>query len=110
MVLVPDLKRGQLYGFRAFGEFKPEQGLRFDSGKVLLDPYALAVAIPKTYSRTTDKKPAMKSIVVDPSTFDTGRATTHCNGRSSRRLPMRCMCAASRAIQGSGVAPGNAGT
>ena len=25
-VLVPDLEPGQLYGFRAFGEFKPEQG------------------------------------------------------------------------------------
>jgi glycogen operon protein len=69
-VLVPDLKPAQLYGFRAFGEFKPERGLRFDSSKVLLDPYALAVAIPKAYSRTADNTPAMKSVVVDPRTYD----------------------------------------
>jgi isoamylase len=69
-VLVPNLNRGQLYGYRAFGKFKPEQGLRFDSGNVLLDPYALAVAIPKAYSRAADNTPAMKSIVVDPRTYD----------------------------------------
>jgi len=69
-VLVPDLKPGQLYGYRAFGKFKPAQGLRFDSGKVLLDPYALAVSIPKAYSRAAENTPAMKSIVVDPSTYD----------------------------------------
>jgi isoamylase len=69
-VLVPDLKPGQLYGFRAVGEFRPEQGLRFDSSKVLLDPYALAVAIPNAYSRVADNTPVMKSVVVDPSTYD----------------------------------------
>ena len=50
-VMVPGLKQGQLYGFRADGEFKPERGLRFDGTRVLLDPYALAVAVPRSYSR-----------------------------------------------------------
>ena len=68
-VLVPDLKPGQLYGFRAAGEFKPEQGLRFDRSKVLLDPYGPAVAIPKAYSRTGGAPP-MKSIVAEPGSYD----------------------------------------
>ena len=58
-VLVPGLKPGQLYGFRADGEFKPEQGLRFDSTKVLLDPYGRGVAIPNAYSRGGGNTPAM---------------------------------------------------
>ena len=69
-VLVPGLKPGQLYGFRATGEFNPRQGLRFDNGKVLLDPYGLAVAIPKDYSRAGGDTHAMKSIVADPSGYD----------------------------------------
>jgi isoamylase len=69
-VLVPELKPGQLYGFRAIGEFKPEQGLRFDRKNVLLDPYGLAVAIPKEYSRTGGDTPAMKSVVADPGGYD----------------------------------------
>src|SRR5262249_1215584 len=68
-VLVPDLKPGQLYGFRAAGEFKPEQGRRFDRSKVLLDPYGPAVAIPKAYSRTGGTPP-MKSIVAEPGSYD----------------------------------------
>jgi glycogen operon protein len=69
-VLVPGLKPGQLYGFRADGEFKPEQGLRFDSTKVLLDPYGRGVAIPNAYSRGGGNTPAMKSIVADPGSYD----------------------------------------
>lgn len=63
--------QGQVYGFRVVGPYKPELGLRFDRDKVLLDPYARAVAIPKTYSRMgDDTAPAMKSIVADPSSYD----------------------------------------
>ncbi|HTR63916.1 MAG TPA: glycogen debranching protein GlgX [Candidatus Binataceae bacterium] len=68
-VMVPGIREGQLYGFRAGGEFSPERGLRFDGSKVLLDPYGLAVAIPKAYSRTDASAPAMKSIVVDPGNY-----------------------------------------
>jgi glycogen operon protein len=35
---------GQLYGFRVDGPYEPEAGLRFNAAKVLLDPYARAVA------------------------------------------------------------------
>ncbi|HEX6558469.1 MAG TPA: glycogen debranching protein GlgX, partial [Longimicrobiales bacterium] len=40
---VPDLKPGQLYGFRVDGPYQPERGLRFNPAKLLIDPYAKAV-------------------------------------------------------------------
>ena len=39
----PDLRPGQLYGFRAHGPYEPEQGHRFNPHKLLLDPYAKAI-------------------------------------------------------------------
>src|SRR5690242_9272055 len=36
---VSDIKPGQIYGYRAQGPFEPAAGLRFDSQKLLLDPY-----------------------------------------------------------------------
>ena len=75
-VFVPDLKPGQLYGFRVTGPQAPERGLRFDPDKVLLDPYGLAVAVPKSYSREAASRPgdnaasAMKSVVVDPGRYN----------------------------------------
>ncbi|HEX6912871.1 MAG TPA: glycogen debranching protein GlgX [Longimicrobium sp.] len=41
---VRGLGPGQLYGFRVDGEYAPERGLRFNPFKLLLDPYARAVA------------------------------------------------------------------
>ncbi len=75
-VFVPNLKPGQLYGFRAAGPYQPERGLRFDPDKVLLDPYGLAVAVPKAYDRQAAGRPgentaaAMKSIVADPGLYN----------------------------------------
>src|SRR5436309_357251 len=43
-VSLPDLRPGQLYGFRVSGPYDPEHGLRFNSSKLLLDPYAKAIA------------------------------------------------------------------
>ena len=37
---VPGLKAGQLYGYRVHGRHAPEEGLRFNGAKLLLDPYA----------------------------------------------------------------------
>ncbi len=36
---VPGLAPGALYGFRAHGAYAPEQGHRFNSNKLLMDPY-----------------------------------------------------------------------
>jgi len=41
---VEGIRAGQLYGYKAKGEYRPEQGLRFNEAKLLLDPYAKAVS------------------------------------------------------------------
>jgi isoamylase len=41
---IPDLKPGQLYGYRVHGPFEPENGLRFNPNKLLIDPYAKAIS------------------------------------------------------------------
>ncbi len=68
-VLVPGLRPGQMYGYRAHGPYEPERGFRFDDNRVLLDPYGLAVAIPKGYRRDSTEV-AMKSVVADPRCYD----------------------------------------
>jgi isoamylase len=75
-VFVPGIGPGQLYGYRAHGPYEPERGLRFDPGKLLLDPYGVAVAVPESYSRAaachagSTMATAMKSVVADLSTYD----------------------------------------
>ncbi|RYV50933.1 glycogen debranching protein GlgX [Pengzhenrongella frigida] len=41
---VPGIGAGQRYGYRASGVFDPARGLRCNSAKLLLDPYARAIA------------------------------------------------------------------
>ncbi|MBO9582495.1 MAG: glycogen debranching enzyme, partial [Sphingobium sp.] len=48
-VRVPGVKAGQLYGYRAEGEWTPEKGLWFDPAKLLVDPYATAIDRPFRY-------------------------------------------------------------
>lgn len=50
-VFVPGALPGQIYGYRVQGPSSPANGLRFDSTKVLLDPYSPGVVVPKSYSR-----------------------------------------------------------
>src|SRR5580692_10696302 len=76
-VFVEGLQPGQLYAYRAHGPFDPSQGLRFDASKVLLDPYGRGVVVPIDYSRDDAARDgydnattAMKSVVVDPHTYD----------------------------------------
>ena len=40
---LPDVRPGQLYGFRVHGPYEPSRGHRFNPNKLLLDPYARAV-------------------------------------------------------------------
>src|SRR3954470_13677361 len=37
------MKPGQRYGFRAYGAYDPDKGLRFNAKKLLVDPYAHAI-------------------------------------------------------------------
>ncbi|MBF2077757.1 MAG: glycogen debranching protein GlgX [Synechococcales cyanobacterium T60_A2020_003] len=75
-MFVPGIKTGQLYGYRVYGPFDPSKGLRFDSSKVLLDPYAKAIVGWETYDREAAIYPgdncahALKGVVVDPSTYN----------------------------------------
>jgi glycogen operon protein len=40
---LPDVRPGQLYGYRVDGPYEPERGHRFNATKLLLDPYAKAI-------------------------------------------------------------------
>ena len=74
---VPDVQAGQIYAYRAIGPNEPQQGLRYDADKVLLDPYGRCrchASLPM--SRAAASRPgdnaatAMKSVVVDPAAYD----------------------------------------
>ncbi|RJP24230.1 MAG: glycogen debranching enzyme GlgX [Candidatus Abyssobacteria bacterium SURF_5] len=41
---IPGIKPGQLYGYRVHGAYNPAEGNRFNPAKLLLDPYARAIA------------------------------------------------------------------
>jgi isoamylase len=75
-VFVPGLRAGQIYGYRVSGPYAPEKGHRFDSQKVLLDPYGKALALPEWYSRKAasitgdNTATAMKSVVADLHLYD----------------------------------------
>jgi isoamylase len=43
-VFLPDAEPGQLYGYRVYGPYDPAAGHRFNASKVLIDPYAKAIA------------------------------------------------------------------
>ena len=40
---LPDVRPGQLYGYRVHGPYDPAKGMRFNPHKLLLDPYARAI-------------------------------------------------------------------
>lgn len=75
-VFVPGVANGQLYGYRISGPFEPWNGHRFDGTKLLLDPYAKAVAVPENYNRFgvslphRVRTPAMKSVIADMSLYN----------------------------------------
>ena len=76
-VFVPGILPGQIYGYRAYGPFVPDQGYRFDPSKVLLDPYAKAIVNEANYDRLAAAEigydncaEALKGVVVDTSRYD----------------------------------------
>ncbi len=90
-IYLPDCQPGQLYGYRVYGPFEPQNGLLFNAAKLLLDPYAKAIAGDIQWHRsmfgydieaqgderyltpnTEDNAAyALKSVVIDPA-FDWG--------------------------------------
>jgi glycogen operon protein len=75
-VFVTGLQAGQVYAYRAAGPYLPNEGLRFDPTKVLLDPYACAVVGQEHYDRQAACYPgencphALRGVVVDRRTYD----------------------------------------
>ena len=82
---IPDVAPGTRYGYRVAGPWDPEQGLRFNVNKLLLDPFAKAVSGEVTVDEaifgyvmgepddmdTTDSAPYVpRSVVVGPDDFD----------------------------------------
>lgn len=80
---VPGIQPGQQYGFRIHGPWQPSEGLRCNSDKLLLDPYAKAVSgsviwdeamFPYRFADGPDGPPATKdnvsfvprSVVINP--------------------------------------------
>ena len=49
---LPDILPGQVYGYRVHGPYEPAKGHRFNPNKVLLDPYAKAIAAEVKWSDT----------------------------------------------------------
>jgi len=41
---LPDVRPGQLYGYRVHGPYAPPEGHRFNPAKLVIDPYAKAIA------------------------------------------------------------------
>ncbi|HJU65136.1 MAG TPA: glycogen debranching protein GlgX [Gemmatimonadaceae bacterium] len=41
---LPDVRPGQLYGYRVHGPYDPEEGHRFNPGNLLIDPYTKAIS------------------------------------------------------------------
>ena len=82
-VYIPDISHGQFYGYRVHGPYEPQNGLRFNPNKLLIDPYAKSIAGPVNWHpsvfgfdlddeekdlsfSTTDSAPYIpKSVVID---------------------------------------------
>ncbi len=75
-ILVKGLKPGQLYGFRVHGPWDPENGMRFNPAKVLLDPYSRAVVVNDVYDRDAacgredNSGSCMKSVIAPVDGYD----------------------------------------
>src|SRR5664279_6566175 len=56
-IFVPGIKTAQLFGYRVDGPRDASGGNRFDSQKVLIDPYGKSVSVGQHYDRAAASKP-----------------------------------------------------
>ncbi len=114
-VFMPDVKEGQIYGYRVNGPSDPANGMRFDPSKVLLDPYGRGVVVPKNYNRAAagregdNAATAMKSVVVDPRSYD-WEGDAPLKRPSSRTVVYEMHVAGFTRNPNSGVSPDKRGT
>lgn len=71
---LPELASGVRYGFRAEGDFLPDQGFMFNPNKLLLDPYAVAISKPFEPDGTLYAHDMANLNSMSPSDLDSGRA------------------------------------
>jgi glycogen operon protein len=82
---LPGVQPGQLYGYRVYGPYEPQNGHRFNPNKLLIDPYAKALSGPVgwhpsifgyqpghpdedlSFSEEDSAPYVPKSVVIDPS-------------------------------------------
>src|SRR5579863_1672014 len=79
-VWVRGIAVGQLYGYRIEGPYQPEQGHRFNPRKLLLDPYARAIAGVEDWDFSAARGYDSSSILTDLSisTVDNAGTTPKC--------------------------------
>ena len=63
---VPEIAPGQLYGYRVEGPFAPSEGHRFNSQKVLFDPYSKGVGRSMTWDDAVFGFPAANGLPRSP--------------------------------------------
>jgi glycogen operon protein len=72
-IFVDQVKKGQLYGYRVYGDYQPENGLLFNQNNLLIDPYARALnRVQHNFAQAQsddDHSQVAKSVVIDNS-FD----------------------------------------
>jgi glycogen operon protein len=114
-IFVPGIKTAQLYGFRVDGPGNASGGNRFDSQKVLIDPYGKGVSVGQNYNREAASHPgdnaatSMKSVVADLTTFD-WEQDTPLNRPFRQTVIYEMHVAGFTRHPSSGVAPVNRGT
>ena len=106
-VFLPDVRPGQLYGYRVSGPYEPERGMRFNSSKLLIDPYAKAIAGQVNWADEMfgyvvgdenedlvrdfrDDAWGMPKAVVIDNAFDWGDTTSARHSAASARSSTRC--------------------
>ncbi|WP_372880427.1 glycogen debranching protein GlgX [Psychromonas sp.] len=68
-IFVNKVKAGQLYGYRVYGDYQPENGLLFNNNNLLIDPYARALnRVQHSFAQAqsdSDDTEVAKSVVID---------------------------------------------
>ncbi len=68
---LPGIAPGQVYGYRVHGPYAPDQGHRFNPAKLVLDPYAKAIAGALTWrDEVFDYRPGTADGAPEPDTRD----------------------------------------
>ena len=78
---LPDVRPGQLYGYRVHGPFEPKNGHRFNPNKLLIDPYAKALHGDLRWHDAHVRLPGRLA----------ARATCRCDRRDSAFVMPKCV-------------------